>query len=459
MNSKKNKHNRNTNTKKIWKPIHISGKIINGNQEGWKVIHIFGDPYKRGFAHGVILVKDLHRVCKSFPFIVKEQLEISFKKYLKVCKTIISPIIKSQYQEIYSELQGISDGANKTGCKISVDYLIAWNSILGMGEYFENSLVVEEDKSKPKSQRCSAFIATGDATKNGDIVMAHNTHGDMVSNSFFNIQMYVTPDNGFPFVMQTSAGFVASGTDWFVSASGMIGCETTISEINYTPQFGKYGHPYFCRIRNAMQYGKNLDDYVKYMTENNAGDYAGSWLFGDIRSNEIMLCEIGLKENNIQRTKNGLYYGMNSAVGFKLRNKETTDMEYNDMNSSSGSRNVRLNSLLNMKYYGKIDTKIAKEIISDHYDVVLNTIEPNSHSICIHTYEDKNEEFYPHMAADGKVVDSALAYKMSFLGIWGSSCSTPFNVKSYIKSHPEYKEWEKHIINLPKTEWTKINII
>jgi hypothetical protein len=447
--TKKQNNNRNTKTKKN----HISGKIIHNNQEGWKVIHIYGTDYERGYAHGVLLVKDLHRVCKSFPFIIKEQFEIPFKKYLKVCKTIISPIIKSQYQEIYSELQGISDGSTKAGCKISVDYLIAWNSILGMVEYFENN----DESKKPKLQRCSAFIATGDATKTGEIVMAHNTHGDMVSNSFFNIQMYVTPEKGFAFVMQTAAGFVASGTDWFVSASGIIGCETTISEINYTPQFGKGGgHPYFCRIRNAMQYGENLDDYVKYMTENNAGDYANSWLFGDIRSNEIMLCEIGLKVNNIQRTKNGLYYGMNSATSFKLRNEETTDMEYNDMNTSSGARNVRLDSLLNMKYYGKIDTKIAKEIISDHYDVNINTIEPNSHSICIHTYEDEREENYPHKCGDGKVVDSTMAYKMSFLARWGSSCGTHFNVKKYIKKNPEYKEWEKHLIDLPTREWVKI---
>ena len=439
----------NTKTKKNLNSIY--GKIIHNNQEGWKVIHIYGNPYKRGFAHGKLLVKDLHRVCKSLPFIVKQQLEISFKEYLKVCKTIISPIVKLHYQEIYSELKGISDGANKAGCNISIDYLIAWNSVLCMDEFFFNK--------KSTNQRCSAFIATGDATTTGEIVMAHNTHADMVSASFYNISMYVTPDKGFPFVMQTAAGFVASGSDWFISSSGMIGCETTISEINYIPQFGKDGHPYFCRIRNAMQYGENLDDYVRYMTENNAGDYAGSWLFGDIRSNEIMLCEIGLKDNNIQRTKNGVYYGMNSAVGFKLRNEETTDNEYNDINSSSGARNVRLDALLNMKYYGKIDTRIAKEIISDHYDSYTNNVSPNSHTICIHTYQDDNEDYYPHLAVDGKVVDSTLAYKMSFLGRWGSSCGIPFNVEKYIKKHSEYKDWQPHIIDLPKRNWTTLKLI
>ena len=122
MNRTKKYIHRNTNTKKNLN--FISGKIIHNNQEGWKVIHIYGNPWERGFAHGKLLVKDLHRVCKTFPFIVKQQLEISFKKYLRVCKNVISPIVKSQYQEIYDEFKGISEGAKKSGCNISIDYLI-----------------------------------------------------------------------------------------------------------------------------------------------------------------------------------------------------------------------------------------------------------------------------------------------------------------------------------------------
>jgi hypothetical protein len=49
-----------------------------------------------------------------------------------------------------------------------------------------------------------------------------------------------------------------------------------------------------------------------------------------------------------------------------------------------------------------------------------------------------------------------MAYKMSFLARWGSSCGLPFNVEKYIKIHPEYKEWEKHLIDLPTREWVKI---
>lgn len=135
--------------------------------------------------------------------------------------------------------------------------------------------------------------------------MAHNTHTNFADGQLHNIIMNVIPSSGHPFVMQTSAGYIASGTDWFICSTGMIGCETTIGDINYTPRFGV---PYFCRIRQAMQYGKTLDDYEQIMDKKNAGDYACSWLFGDINTNEIMLYEIGLKEKNVQRTKNGVFW-------------------------------------------------------------------------------------------------------------------------------------------------------
>ena len=102
--------------------------------------------------------------------------------------------------------------------------------------------------------RCSAFIATGNATKNRDIVMAHNTHSDFVTGQLLNIVIKVFPDVGNAFIMQTSAGLIASTSDWFLMSNGIIGCETTLSDINYKPEFGT---PFFCRIRELMQYAKS----------------------------------------------------------------------------------------------------------------------------------------------------------------------------------------------------------
>jgi len=323
-----------------------------------------------------------------------------------------------------------------------------------MDLYFKNSKKINSNNNN----RCSAFIATGDATLNGDIIMAHNTHSDFVTAQFFNINMCIIPEKGNSFIMQTAVGYIASGTDWFICSSGIIGCETTISDITYIPDF-KHGYPYFCRIRKAMQYGNSIDEYIKIMFLDNAGDYACSWLFGDIHTNEIALLEIGLKKHAIHRTKNGLFYGMNSVLDDAIRETETDDDDLFDEKTSSGSRNYRLHQLLNEEYYGKLTTENAKLIISDHYDSFLNKNIMNSKGICKHSELDgvngKNPN-YPFGCVDGKVVNSEMAKQLIYIGRFGSSCGRIFNSSKFITKHPQYKSWENHLVDFPKQKWSTI---
>lgn len=444
-NKKKNKLNV---TRKKNSLLKISGNILS-KREGWTILNIYGEPYQRGFAHGYLLSNELKESINSFAFIVENELLIPFEKYLNVCTEIIKPIIVNDYPEYYEEIRGISEGALSKKINVSIDYLIAWNSLLSMYSYFRNNT----------AYRCSAFIATGNATEDGEIIMGHNTHADFVTGQTQNIIIYMTPTNGLPFVMQTAPGYIASGTDWFICSSGIIGCETTISGINYSPEFGA---PYFCRIREAMQYGKTLDDYVDIMLKNNAGDYACSWLLGDFNTNEIMLFEIGLKTHAIQRTMNGTYYGMNTAIDFEIRNIETRDKDLYNLEKSSGARNIRLNQLLNEVYYGKLNINNSKKILSDHYDVFLNKEIMNSRTICKHSELDAGKftgkPYYPFGCTDGKIVNSKMAREMSFLGKFGSCCNRSFNADEHIKKHPRYKKWKKYLKDLPNKKWISIKL-
>jgi hypothetical protein len=421
-------------------------------KEGWKIIHIYGNAYERGFAHGYLLHKELKRILKSFPFVVKRELKISFTKYLNISNKIIKPVLKGDYLEFYEEIRGISNGAKEKGVNISVGFIIAWNAYMSLYSYIKGGSV--EDKTHNSQQRCSAFIATGHATENGDIVMCHSTHSDFITGQLLNIIMYVKPDNGNPFMMQCSAGYISSVSDWFICDNGIIGCETTISKINYKPTFGS---PSFCRIRQVMQYANNMEDCITMMKYNNSGDYACSWLFGNVHTNEIMLFEVGKNIYNIKRTKNGVFYGMNSAINFNLRTQETDDKTFYDIKYSSGARNARLDTLLNTKYYGKINVQNAKAVISDHYDVYLNKEIMNNRSICKHTELDEDKDNYPFGATDAKVVNSEMAKHTKFMGRFGSGCGRAFNLKSFVKAYPKYKQWEPHLLNIPKYEWTLLD--
>ena len=424
--------------------IKVHGKIID-KKEGWTIFEMRGGPFERGFAHGKLLWRELNRLIKCMPFLIKQSYKTSLANYLKVCKKQIYYTVRRDFPEFYKELCGISAGAKSMGVSISVDVLIAWNAIYGMHAFFKTT----------DGEHCSTFIATGDATEKGDIVMAHNTHSNFITGQLYNIIAYVYPEEGHSFVMQIVPGFIASGSDWFATSAGIVGCESTIGDIKYVPKFGA---PFFCRLRKAMQYGKTLDDYTQFMLDQNAGDYACSWLFGDINTNEIMLFELGLKTHHIKRTTNGLFYGMNSPFDFTLRNTETDDNDFQDLNTSSGSRNYRLDSLLNHKYYGKINTDIAAAVISDHYDSYLNKEIMNTNGICRHSEVDGSgpEPFELTGCTDGKVLNSEMAKELSFVGRFGSSCGRRFSIKEHVKKHPEHKEWAKYVEDFPHYKWTKI---
>lgn len=459
MKTKTKKIKKNSKTFRNKKPNGICGTIIE-RKNGWKSLYIYGEPYERGFAHGYLLCDELKQVQKILPFVVKHVLHTTMKHYLKKSNKLILPIVKKN-EEIYQEIRGISAGARHCGTHISIEFLVAWNSYMTLYSEFKEGSTEDGITTKNilDQEKCSAFIATGNATKYNDIVIGHTTHTDFATGSLFNIVLYVIPTTGYPFVMQISPGYVASISDWFICSTGIVGCETTISAIDYKPRFG---NPFFCRIRKAMQYATSLDQYVEIMLEDNAGDYACSWLFGNINTNEIMLFEIALETHSMKRTSDGVYYGMNSAIDSNIRNLETTDKTLDDITKSTGARNYRLNYLLNEKYYGNIDIHIGKKILADHYDPYENKIHMNSRSICKHTELDNEHTsrppHYPVGCTDIKITNTKMARKLSFIGRFGSACGRKFDASEHIKKYPIFKPWLQVLRDFPSEPFHKIEI-
>jgi hypothetical protein len=140
----------------------------------------------------------------------------------------------------------------------------------------------------------------------------------------------------------------------------------------------------------------------------------------------------------------------------KLRNLETDDNDHDNVEESSGARNVRLDYLLNDKYYGKLDTKIAKQIISDHYDVMFHKENMSSRTVCEHCEDDESCDYAPYGCMDAKVTDANMAKTMSFDGRYGSGCGRVFKVSQFIKAHPEYKKWAPVMRDITKYDWTRL---
>lgn len=448
------------NTKKISKSLSSTQKkrtAIHGkhlyNKEGWVGIEVSGTPYEMGFAHGRLLRNYFPKIINVLKYLVDGVLHTTLSDFIKTSKTVLKTSMNLlEWKFIKDEIRGICDGcAHK---EITFDFLVAWNGFLSMSYYSKYRKAKMTDHG-----RCSAFISTGSANRDkNNIIMAHNTHSDLASGFVSNIVVKMAPTGKIPFVMQTSPGLVCSSADWFITSAGIVGCETTISAANYDADF-ENGVPYFFRIRKAMETGKTLDDYVSIMENQNAGDYPCSWLLGDNNNGTIMRFELTKNATSVATTTDGVYYGMNSAVSPEVRLLDTDDYGLNDIMKSSGSRNSRLEYLLMEKYYGKLNTTIAKKIIADHYDTGKQQYRMGLRGICKHRECEENPEFSLSGATDGKVVDSIMAKDLTFEGIFGSSCGRVFKTKDYVKkvekSH-ESKLWKDALQDVPKYDWVKL---
>ena len=488
-------------------------KIKNGTKyeiNGWKCITINGAPYARGYAHGHLLKKEIESVRSMLKYSLYEDFGRPMEVFIEIANDFFKPQIKTNFPELYDEMEGIAKGSDQSidfivlwNCFVSLDYMYASLSQVlesrndkALNEKYEKLLDIHIEGLKSWSygssqlskvsgeggggsgggglrkfrggkgggnwsgadDRCSAFIAVGSYTKDGKIVCAHNTFDNFIDGQYFNIIITIVPSSGHRMMFQGAPGYIFSGTDFFTSSSGIFGTETTLGGFNAYEN----KDPICCRIRCAMQYGNTLDDYVAYLTKNNSGDYASTWYFGDTNTNEIMRIELGLKYAPVERTKNGYFIGFNAAYDPRIRNLESVNSGYDDIRRHQGARRVRLEQLMR-EHKGGIDEHVAKKIISDHYDVYFNKINLCSRTVCAH-YElddravmsqaDRPKPYAPRGAVDGKVITSDLAREFKFMGIWGSSCGTPFYKDEFCKRNLQWESLKPYLHDRVSQPWT-----
>jgi hypothetical protein len=445
-----------------------ANKVKNGisyGLNGWLYISIKGDPKERGYAYGYLCAKEFKKIQNMLHFFMMESYGVTWNYLIEEVNKDFKKMTQKDFPEFYEEMEGIVEGCIANGCKTTIDEIIAWNFYCSLPYWYsvksDNGLGGREGGSKDK---CSAFIAVGkDWTEDGGIVVAHNSFADYIDGQYSYVILDVNPTKGHRFIMQTSPCWIWSGTDFFVTAKGIIGTETTIG--GFVPYEQKF--PIGYRIRQAMQYGNSLDDYVKILLHENSGDYANSWLFGDTNENEILRIELGLKYHNVERTKNGVFIGFNAPYDERIRNLEVQNSGFYDIRRHQGARLVRLGELMD-EHKGKLNIDIAKKIIADHYDVyLLKENNPCSRTVCSHYELDAREymsqanrpyPYAPHGALDGIVCDTKLAKNMSFIARYGNSCGIPFKKDEYFKKHRQWSKFQPYVHDRLSQPWTEFSV-
>ncbi len=426
------------------------------DKNGWIYLHIEGAPYERGFQHGYHMARELKHIFKMLYYITYQNTGKRFAFFAEAAERIFLPKICDEYLE---ELQGICEGAYEAGYAISLNELVAWNGYVELTEYWLPNYLGDEMQEYEKNKgNCSAFIATGDATRHNGIVMGHNTWFDFVVAQYFNVILDLVPSEGHRIFMQSIPGYIQSFTDFFVTGAGIIGTETTISGYDL---FDSEKTPEFVRARKAMQYANTIEQWTKIMQQDNNGAYACSWLLGDIHTKEIARFELGLEYSSFDRKKNGYFVGFNAPEDARIRNLECSETGYNDVRTN-GARKVRWNQLME-RNYGKIDIRKAGSMMRDHYDVYMEKgNHPGERTLCGHVDEDMCqytgitwlEPYRPYGAVDAKIITDTMAKELSFYARFGRSCGEPFCADKFLREHTQW-DWQRgYLHDRPSQPWT-----
>ena len=425
-------------------------------KNGWIYLHIEGSPGERGFQYGYLLSDQIKESIRIITTVWEYRSAMKWEWLVNKAGEIFTPKIDSENIE---ELDGMLNGLNAAGFTSSRNELVTLNGFFELVEYWWPTVkdTISTNSLVFKKQSCSSFIATGSMTSDGGIVLGHNS----MFGYYFplpNLILDILPERGHRILMQSFAGFIHSGTDFFITDAGLIGSETTI--VDFFP-FDEKGIPEFVRMRHATQYASSIEEWCNIMKVQNNGGYANAWLIGDIKTNEIARLELGLKYIGFEKKKDGFFTGSNVVEDLKILRFETRLNEINIKNFCV-ARKVRWKELMK-DYAGKIDLEIAKSLIADHYDAYLNKTEPDGRSLCMHgdldaQLEGIDEPFYPLGTVDSKIIDSKMAKQMSFLARWGSACGTSFDAKSFLDEHPQYDWMDGLLKDRPTQPWTTFKV-
>ena len=426
------------------------------DRNGWTFVHLEGTPQQVGFQHGYQLsaeIEDLLRV--AAPFLEKTSKR-DWAFYREAAEKILWPGVDEEYR---AEIDGIVAGLTAKGVKADRWDVVALNGIEELPDYYVPWLDRQKGK-EPQTKapgNCSAFVATGDWTKDRKIVIGHNAWTNYIVGERWSIIFDIKPAKGHRILMDGLPGVITSADDFGVNDAGIAVTETTITGFE---GFDPKGTPYFYRSRKALQYAESIDDYVKTMVDRNNGGYANDWLLGDNKTGEIALFELGLKTWTVDKTKNGYFVGANFPNKPTLTKEETT-FDVANKASSPNARHARWEQLM-ATHKGTIDAEVGKAFEGDKYDVILKKDGPTERSLC-GAVEDSPRgvpewtwaAYFPGGTVQAKVMDSTMIGKLEMWAAMGRPCTGDFKADAHLAKHAEFG-WMKGLLrDMPSQPWTR----
>jgi hypothetical protein len=308
---------------------------------GWIYLHIEGKPYDRGYQHGFLMAREIPEYLERCAFDLGGKAD---RQLWDTYRTSASALFLRGFdREILEEMRGIADGANANGAKwldrkLDLTDIVVANTTVELGELrgavgttptglegllFDLPAYARPPKKDSAADHCSAFAATGPATRDGRMIVGHVTWWPLTLAEQTNLMLDIQPVSGHRMLMQSYPGGIESGTDWYQNDAGMVLTETTIRQ---TP-FNIEGTPVAFRARRAIQYGGNVDEVIRELGTRNNGLYTNEWIIGDGKNNEIAMYELGTSHTRLWRSSKNQWFG--DTPGFYWGDNNAKDLTVN----------------------------------------------------------------------------------------------------------------------------------
>lgn len=204
--------------------------------DGYRVLHLKGEPYEMGYQHGALLKEDIQENIHYLFEVKAKDATVEFLGQKFSPKQLVSLIAAGQRAHVperfREELRGLADGA---GC--SLEDAIAANFI-------------------PELFHCSGFAVMNGATRDGTLY-----HGRVLDYSIdWKLQEHAVlivaePAGRVPFVNVTYAGFIGSVT-------GMNAEHVSVGEMGGGGRGHWDGTPMALLVRRVLEEAKTLDEAV-----------------------------------------------------------------------------------------------------------------------------------------------------------------------------------------------------
>jgi hypothetical protein len=430
-------------------------------QGGWTYVHLEGSPHELGFQHGYLLKDEIEDNIHVYRVEAEHDDHREWSFFRDAAKSVLWPQIEPEYRE---ELAGIADGLNAKGSALDVWDIVALNGYLELSDYYLPMVNEREKRANPaKAQapgKCSAFIATGGATKDGRIVIAHSNWSSYAEGERWVMAFDIQPERGQRMLMDGTPGVITSQDDFGINASGLMITETTLP---MAKGFDVKGIPEFVRSRKAMQYATSIAEYAAIMRKGNNGGYANSWMIGDRKTGEIAYLELGLHHTPLTVKKDGYFVSSNFTADPLVLRDDTPGFDPKNMSSTMNARRVTAEAFVH-KHYGQLDTALAEAYLSDHWDSFEKKEDAGKRSLCGHEETSAegepvwgNPPYSPSGAVTGEVTDAAMAEKMQMIVRAGHPCGADFEAGPFFAAHPEFA-WQKPILHDMKAgPWTEFS--